>query len=67
MKQQRRLELSGIQVGITGEYLVAAELLAAARKLAIRLYWMVRTNTGYPGVVRVESSSRVPLVVRHCG
>jgi transposase len=36
--------------------------VAAARKLAIRLYWMLRTNTGYPGVVRVESSSRVPLV-----
>lgn len=35
--------------------------VAAARKLAIRLYWMLRTNTGYPGVVRVESSSRVPL------
>jgi transposase len=36
--------------------------VAAARKLAIRLYWMLRTNTGYPGVVRVESSSRVALV-----
>jgi transposase len=40
--------------------------VAAARKLAIRLYWMLRTNTAYPEVVRVESSSRVPLVVRHC-
>ena len=36
--------------------------VAAARKLAIRLYWMLRTNTGYPEVVRNESSSRVPLV-----
>jgi len=36
--------------------------VAAARKLAIRLYWMLRTNTGYPEVVRVESSPRVPLV-----
>jgi len=36
--------------------------VAAARKLAIRLYWMLRTNTPYPEVVRVESSSRVPLV-----
>lgn len=36
--------------------------VAVARKLAIRLYWMLRTNTGYPGVVRIESSSRVPLV-----
>ena len=37
--------------------------VAAARKLAIRLYWMLRTNTAYPEIVRVESSSRVPLVV----
>jgi transposase len=36
--------------------------VAAARKLAIRLYWMLRTNKGYPEVVRVESSSRVALV-----
>ena len=36
--------------------------VAAARKLAIRLYWMLRTNRGYPEVVRVESRSRVPLV-----
>ena len=36
--------------------------VAAARKLAIRLYWMLLTNKGYPEVVRVESSSRVPLV-----
>jgi transposase len=41
--------------------------VAAARKLAVRLYWMLRTNTGYPEVVHVESSSRVPLVVRHGG
>jgi transposase len=36
--------------------------VAAARKLAIRLYWMLRTNQGYPEVVRVESSSRVAVV-----
>jgi transposase len=41
--------------------------VAAARKLAVRLYWMLRTNQGYPEVVRVESSSRVPLVVRYHG
>src|SRR4029077_15644956 len=41
--------------------------VAAARKLAIRLYWMLRTNTGYPEVVRVESSPRVALVVRPGG
>jgi transposase len=37
--------------------------VAAARKLAIRLYWMLRSNTKYPEIVRVESRSRVPLVV----
>ncbi|MGB4783095.1 MAG: IS110 family transposase [Candidatus Acidiferrum sp.] len=36
--------------------------VAAARKLAIRLYWMLRTQKGYPEVVSIESSSRVPLV-----
>jgi transposase len=40
----------------------AVAKVAAARKLAIRLYWMLRTNTPYPEVVRIESSSRVPLV-----
>jgi transposase len=34
----------------------------AARKLAIRLYWMLRTQKRYPEIVHVESSSRVPLV-----
>jgi hypothetical protein len=36
--------------------------VAAARKLAVRLYWMLRTQTGYPEIVRIESSSRMPLV-----
>jgi transposase len=36
--------------------------VAAARKLAIRLYWMLRTNTAYPEIVRVESRSRVAVV-----
>lgn len=40
----------------------AVAKVAAARKLAIRLFWMLRTNTAYPEVVRIESSSRVPLV-----
>jgi transposase len=35
--------------------------VAAARKLAIRLYWMLRTKKQYPEIVRIESSSRVPL------
>jgi transposase len=39
--------------------------VAAARKLAVRLYWMLRTNTGYPEIVQIESSPRVPLVGRH--
>jgi len=36
--------------------------VAAARRLAVRLYWMLRTNTPYPEIVRIESSPRVPLV-----
>src|SRR5215472_8602817 len=36
--------------------------VAAARKLAVRLYWMLRTNTAYPEIVRIENSPRVPLV-----
>ena len=36
--------------------------VAAARKLAVRLYWMLRTNVGYPEIVRIESSPRVALV-----
>jgi len=35
--------------------------VAAARKLAIRLYWMLRTKKRYPEIVHVESSSRVAL------
>jgi transposase len=35
--------------------------VAAARKLAIRLYWMLRTMIQYPEIVRIESSSRVAL------
>jgi transposase len=36
--------------------------VAAARKLAVRLYWMLRTQTPYPEIVRIESSSGLPLV-----
>jgi transposase len=39
----------------------AVAKVAAARRLAIRLFWMLRTNTPYPEVVSIESSSRVPL------
>ncbi len=35
--------------------------VAAARRLAVRLYWMLRTQTPYPEIVRIESSPRVPL------
>ncbi len=35
--------------------------VAAARKLAVRLYWMLRSNTGYPEIVHNESSSRCPM------
>ena len=36
--------------------------VAAARKLAVKLYWMLRTQTTHPGSVAIESSPRVPLV-----
>jgi transposase len=41
--------------------------VAAARKLAVRLYWMLRTKVAYPEIVqekivRIESSPRVALV-----
>jgi transposase len=36
--------------------------VAAARQLAVRLYWMLRTHTAYPEIVRIESSPRVPRV-----
>ncbi len=36
--------------------------VAAARKLAIRLYWMLRTQTRYPEIASIESSPRVPVV-----
>lgn len=40
----------------------AVAKVAAARKLAVRLYWMLPTQTPYPEIVRIESSPRVPLV-----
>ena len=36
--------------------------VAAARKLAVKLYWMLRTQKAHPGSVAIESSPRVPLV-----
>jgi transposase len=36
--------------------------VAAARKLAVRLYWMLRTQVAYPEIVRIESSPGLPLV-----
>ena len=38
--------------------------VAAARRLTVRLYWMLRQNVGYPEIVHIESSSRVPLTGR---
>ncbi|MHB8303583.1 MAG: transposase [Acidobacteriaceae bacterium] len=35
--------------------------VAAARKLTVRLYWMLRQNVGYPEIVHIESSPRVAL------
>lgn len=35
--------------------------VASARRLAVRLYWMLRSNTPYPEIVHNESSSRCPM------
>src|SRR2546421_6715211 len=40
----------------------AVAKVAVGRKLAVRLYWMLRTQTKYPEIVRIESSSGLPLV-----
>jgi len=40
----------------------AVAKVAAARKLAVRLFWMLRTQVAYPEIVRIENSPRVPLV-----
>jgi transposase len=36
--------------------------VAAARRLAVRLFWMLRTNTSYPEIVRIESSPALAVV-----
>jgi transposase len=38
--------------------------VAAARRLTVRLYWMLKQNVGYPEIAHIESSSRVPLTGR---
>jgi transposase len=40
----------------------AVAKVAAARKLAVRLYWMLRTQKPYQQVVRIESSPAERLV-----
>ena len=36
--------------------------VAAARRLAVRLFWMLRTNTEYPEIVHIESSPTLAVV-----
>jgi len=40
----------------------AVAKVAAARKLAVRLYWMLRTEQSSQKAAHIESSPRVPLV-----
>jgi transposase len=40
----------------------AVAKVASARRLAVRLYWMLRTNTPYPEIARIESSPGVGMV-----
>jgi hypothetical protein len=35
---------------------------AAARRLSVRLFWTLRTNTAYPEIVRIENSPAEALV-----
>ena len=39
-----------------------AKVAAAARRLAVRLFWMLRTNTAYPEIAHIESSPREGVV-----
>ncbi|HEX4031805.1 MAG TPA: transposase [Terracidiphilus sp.] len=36
--------------------------VVAARKLAVRLYWMMRTQVSYPAIAHIQSSPRVALI-----
>ena len=36
--------------------------VAAARRLAVRLFWMLRTNTKYPEIVRIEGNPTLAVV-----
>lgn len=36
----------------------AVAKVAAARELAVRLFWMLKTNTAYPEIARIEGSPR---------
>src|SRR5713226_4527387 len=36
--------------------------VAAARRLAVRLFWMLRTNTKYPEIVHIESNPTLAVV-----
>ena len=36
--------------------------VAAALRLAVRLFWMLRTNIKYPEIVRIESSPTKAVV-----
>jgi transposase len=41
----------------------AVAKVAAARRLAVRLYWMLKLNKPYPEIAHIESSSGVPLAI----
>lgn len=43
----------------------AVAKVAAARKLAVRLYWMLRTQTPYPQILHNEGSPSHPVVGKH--
>ena len=51
-----------ILLGAPVEDWKAVAKVAAARKLAVRLYWVLRTDQNSQKAVPIESSPRVPLV-----
>jgi hypothetical protein len=63
--QQLRLEVERLDAGFRKQYqhrchrkMKAVAKVAAARRLAVRLYWMLRSNTAYPEIARIEGSPR---------
>jgi len=71
----RMLLIQGAQTAVRGDAELARQYrrlamkknkgiakVMVARKLAVRVFWMLKTNTGYPELVRMRGSSSHPVV-----